>query len=118
MFEARLQRLAARIDGVRAVALVARDGIPVESWPSDTDFDLEALCAELLTPVRGFAGSAHDGVLGVVRQFAVVTDQVTLMLTAVSDGYYLLLVLGAEGSFGRARYELRRAELDFVNDLM
>lgn len=118
MFEERLRRLAERIGNVEAISLVARDGIAVESWPADPGMDLEALSAELLAPVRGFAGTVRDGSLGAVRQFSVTTDRCTLMLAAVSESYYLLLVLGAEGSFGRARFELRRAELAFGGDLI
>jgi hypothetical protein len=52
-----------------------------------------------------------------VPHFSVTTDELTLMLSSVSDDYYLLLVMGPEGSYGRARFELRRARLLLADDL-
>jgi hypothetical protein len=41
-----------------------------------------------------------------------------VMLGRLTDGYYLMLVLGQGGNVGRARYELRRAPLDYEKDLI
>ena len=39
------------------------------------------------------------------------------MVSAVAPDYYLLLVLGKRGIYGKARFELRRARLQFEADL-
>jgi hypothetical protein len=52
-----------------------------------------------------------------VQQFAITTDRHTFIVSAVAPGYYLLLVLGERGVYGRARFELRRAKLLFEEDL-
>ncbi len=52
-----------------------------------------------------------------MRSFAVTTDRYVLMISALTDDYYLLLVLHADGNAGRARFELRRAVLLFEDDL-
>ena len=41
-----------------------------------------------------------------------------MMLGRVAPGYYLMLVLAHGRSFGRARFELRRAPLAFEEDLL
>ncbi len=117
MFEERLSGIRRRIEGALAVSLVARDGIAVESEVADSDLDLEVLAAELLTQVRAIADDHRELSVGAVRQFSITTDRYTLMLGAVSEDYFLLLVLGEDGNFGRARYELRRAPLEFAKDL-
>ncbi len=117
MFAERLKRLYDRLDGALAVSLVARDGIPVESF-SSAELDIEALTAELLAQARAISDDHRELEVGPVRQFAVTTDKYSLMLGSLTDDYYLLLVLGAGGSVGRARYELRRASLDFEDDLV
>ena len=48
---------------------------------------------------------------------SVSTDRLTLMVSAVARDYYLLLVLGPDGNYGRARFELRRARLVLENEL-
>jgi predicted regulator of Ras-like GTPase activity (Roadblock/LC7/MglB family) len=117
MFGDRLKRIHDRLDDALAVSLVARDGMPVESHTS-VEVDVEALAAELLTQVRALADDHRELAVGPVRQFAVTTDRYALMLGSLTEEYYLLLILGSGASIGRARYELRRASLDFEDDLV
>ena len=39
------------------------------------------------------------------------------MVSSLTKDYYLLLVLGTEGSYGRARFEMRRARLLLESEL-
>ena len=117
MFADRLEAIHGRLDDALAVSLVGSDGIAVESFAS-VELDLDALAAELLTQVRGMSDDHRELAVGPVRQFAVTTDRYTLMIGALTEDYYLLLVLGAGCGVGRARYELRRAGLDFEQDLV
>jgi predicted regulator of Ras-like GTPase activity (Roadblock/LC7/MglB family) len=105
MFETRLQNLLEQINGALAVSLVDRDGIPVESAGGSDGLDLEALAAERELDV------------GEVRQFSVTTERFTILVSALDKGYYLLMVLGDRGIYGKARFELRRALLEFEQDL-
>ena len=52
-----------------------------------------------------------------MQQLSVTTDRLTLMVSSVAADYYLLLVLGPEGNYGQARFELRRARLLLEADL-
>ena len=117
MFEDRLQAIASRLGKARLVALVAEDGMPVETHKESAEIDVEALAAEMITQVRAIADQHDEMGMGRVRQLAITTDQQTLMLGTLAAGYYLLLALGAGASVGRARFELRRAPLAFDPDL-
>lgn len=117
MFAERLRSIAERIGDVRALALVARDGIPVESFGSAADLDLEVLSAELLAQVRVMNEDHRDLGAGPVRQLVVATDRLTLLIARLTDNYYLLAALPAGFEVGRARFELRRAQLLFEADL-
>src|SRR5215470_8067886 len=107
MFLEQLSSISDRIGGVLALSLVAKDGLPVESVASDPDLDLEVLAAELTAQARAISENHRELNVGEVQQLAVVTDRVTLMVSAVTPDYYLLLVLGADGNYGRARFELK-----------
>lgn len=117
MFLEKLSSISDRIGGVLALSLVAKDGIAVESVSSDPDLDLEVLAAELVAQVRSITENHRELEVGEVQQFAVTTERLTLIVSAVAPDYYLLLVLAPEGSYGRARFELRRARLLFEDDL-
>jgi predicted regulator of Ras-like GTPase activity (Roadblock/LC7/MglB family) len=117
MFRERLTEISSRIGGAIALSLVAPDGLPVESVSSDPALDLEALAAELVAQVKVISNDHRDLEVGEVRHLAVTTDRLTLMVSDVVAGYYLLLVLAEPASHGRARFELRRARLVLEQDL-
>jgi predicted regulator of Ras-like GTPase activity (Roadblock/LC7/MglB family) len=117
MFLETLSSISNRIDGALALSLVARDGIPVESVSADPDLDLEVLAAEMVAQARSISDNHRELEVGEVQQLAVTTDKLTLMVSSVAKDYYLLLVLGPDGSYGRARFELRRARLLLEEDL-
>lgn len=118
MFHERLQNVADRIDGTLALSLVAKDGIPVETLTREDSLDLELLAAELMSQVRAVAQNHQELSVGAVQNFSVTTDRYILMIGALTEDYYLLLVLSAGSSSGRARFELRRAVLLFEEDLI
>lgn len=117
MFAERLNQLSSRIEGAQALAIVAPDGMPVETVSTRDDLDLDALAAELMTQVRAMSQNHQDLAVGQVRHLTVATDRLIMMVSAVSDEYFLLLVLAAGSNAGRARFELRRARLEFEDDL-
>jgi predicted regulator of Ras-like GTPase activity (Roadblock/LC7/MglB family) len=117
MFLERLNSITRRIEGAVALSLVAGDGIPVESVNSDPGLDLELLAAELIAQVRVISDDHRELNVGEVRHLALTTDRFTLMVSGLAAGYYLMLVLADSASYGRARFELRRARLLFESDL-
>jgi predicted regulator of Ras-like GTPase activity (Roadblock/LC7/MglB family) len=117
MFVDRLNEIKRRIEGTVALALVARDGMQVESISSNSDIDLEVLSAELMTQVRAISQNHQELSVGSVRHLSVITDRMVMMVSAVADDYFLLLVLEPGANTGKARFELRRSKLAFEGDL-
>ena len=118
MFLDRLNAMADRIPGSLALALVASDGMMVESVASDPELDLEILSAELLSQVASISTDQSELGAGSVEQFSVTTREVTILISRVAAGYYLLLLLEHQGNYGKARFELRRARLELEDDLI
>lgn len=117
MFLERLSAVADRVEGAVAVSLVAADGIPIESVSSSPNLDLESAAAELVALARSIAQEQRELDAGELRQLTVVGSRSTLLLSRIAGRYWLLAVLAPESSVGRARFELRRAELEFEDDL-
>lgn len=118
MFRERLQGILDRVDGSQAIALISADGIPVESVAPGHDDDLEMLAAETVTQVRGMAINHREFGIGGVQQLLLETVERTLMLGRLPEDHYLLVLLAPGTATGRARFELRRAWLDFESDLL
>ena len=117
MFLERLNALTGRIEGAVAVSLVAADGIPIESVSSAVDLDLESAAAELISVARSIAKEQRELSVGDLRQFTLAGDRLTFLLSRVANNFWLLAALRPDASLGRARFELRRAELLFENEL-
>jgi predicted regulator of Ras-like GTPase activity (Roadblock/LC7/MglB family) len=121
MFEQRLVDLASRLDGLVFASLVASDGIRVESHTATADLadlDTDNLAVELLTQLKAISANHDELGFGEVTEYSVSTDRFSVMLGRVAPGYYLMLVLTNGNSFGRGRFELRRAPLAFEEDLL
>lgn len=118
MFEDRLRDICSKVHGAVAVTLVDHDGITVESHVENGDIDLEALSAELLAQSNTIARDHRELDLGELKQLSVTTDRFTVLLSSLTGSYSLLLILSDEGSYGRARFELRRALIEFESDLI
>jgi predicted regulator of Ras-like GTPase activity (Roadblock/LC7/MglB family) len=114
---ARLESLLDRVEGALAVSLVAADGIAVATANRNGAFDLDALAAELLNQVKAISDEQRDLGVGGVEQYSVSTERFTILIGRLQAGYYLLLVLQRASSYGRARFEVRRARLLFEDDL-
>jgi predicted regulator of Ras-like GTPase activity (Roadblock/LC7/MglB family) len=117
MFLERLNSLTGRIDGAVAISLVAEDGIPVESVSALPGLDLEAVAAELVTLARAIAVEQRELSVGGLRQFTISGERLSFVLSRVASHFWILAALSPDASLGRARFELKRAELLFEDEL-
>lgn len=112
-FREALEGVAARVEGVRGLSLMGRDGITLESVGSAAlagqDPQLEPIAAELTGILKHLMTSESGVDSGIIQQFTIESGSSILILEAVTSEYYLLVLLSREGNFGRARFEARRA---------
>lgn len=112
-FAETLAGIASRIEGCAAVLILGIDGIPIESHVHEMDptLDLDSVAAEFTTLVKRGARTASDTELGEMREMVVTTDLMSFLLRPITPDYFLLLALNPGGNVGRARFELRKAQL-------
>ena len=118
VFQDTLRRIAQRVEGTQAVSLVGLDGIPIDSFGSSDGLSVESVAAELGAFVKSLEGPHTSLEATEVQQLTIVTDRSTAILSRVTEEYYLLLLLGPEGSFGRARFELQKAAVALEKELL
>lgn len=111
-----LEAIRTRVEGTLAVSLLGLDGIPVDAI-NPAALPLEGISAEFASFFKGLKLSNTELQTGEVQQFAVVTDRYITFLSAVTTDYFLLVVLSADGNYGRARFELAKAKSMLQDEL-
>jgi predicted regulator of Ras-like GTPase activity (Roadblock/LC7/MglB family) len=108
-----LAGIANRIEGCAAVVILGIDGIPIERHVHDLDpaLDIDTVATEFTTLVRRSMRTASDTELGDMREMVFATDSMSFLLRPITSEYFLLLALNHGGNVGRARFELRKAQL-------
>jgi predicted regulator of Ras-like GTPase activity (Roadblock/LC7/MglB family) len=94
--------------GVSLTAIADRDGIPVTSWSEEPDA-VEELIAEYSTFLREVTSANRELQLGGLDQIVVAAERKVVLITSITDAYFLLTVVGRDGNPGRARFASRLA---------
>lgn len=120
MFREVLHDMMKRTEGCLGALIMGTDGIVVERvWQAGalTEINLDVAAAEFASLIKSAyrAGSEID--LGRLREMTFTGEGGIFILRFVSEDYFIAAILAPEGNFGRARYELRRAELLLENEL-
>jgi predicted regulator of Ras-like GTPase activity (Roadblock/LC7/MglB family) len=112
-FSETLGELSKRIEGAVAAIILGIDGIPIERYISSLEpgLDIEMIATELTTLLRRGMHTATDAALGELREMVIGTERLTILLRPITHDYFLMLAVIPGGNVGRARYELRKAQL-------
>jgi predicted regulator of Ras-like GTPase activity (Roadblock/LC7/MglB family) len=112
-FNDTLARIVGRIEGAVAAVILGIDGIPIDRYVDglDPDLDIELMATELTTLLRRSMRTASDTALGELHELVLTADRMTFLLRPITSDYFLLLALVPGGNVGRARYELRKAQM-------
>jgi predicted regulator of Ras-like GTPase activity (Roadblock/LC7/MglB family) len=112
-FTETLTGMANRIEGCAAVVILGIDGIPIERHVRDLSplVDIDAVATEFTTLVRRSMKTASDTELGEMSEMVFATDAMSFLFRPITSEYFLLLALNNGGNLGRARFELRKAQL-------
>ena len=101
-FEESMNELLENCPGARGAAIVDPDGIPVVVSPDDGS--LEVLGAELATILADLAEAARELQHGQLEQCSVVAEDAVIVLTTITAGYFLVLVIARDGLAGKGRF--------------
>lgn len=113
MFRQSLKEILERTEGCVGASIMGTDGIAVETlWKKEaTDANFDVAVAEFTTLVRSGIRTSRDMGLGSMNEFIINCGESSFIMRLFNEDYFLILILQPNGNLGRARYELRRAEL-------
>ena len=118
MFKQPLATILENTEGSLGVILLGMDGIPVEKvfTPEGREANLDVAAAEFSSLVRSGQRIGRNLGLGETQEMTLTLETVKLVARMVSEEYFIVLALNANGNFGRGRYELRKAELALAHE--
>ena len=118
MFKEALQTIVEKTDGSLGALIMGADGLSVEKFFNEDGYaaNLDVAAAEFTSLVRGAMRSGNDLALGDLRELVVSLDSVTFIMRLFNKDYFVVLAMKPEGNLGRARYELRKAELTLAHE--
>ena len=118
MFKEALQTIVEKTDGSLGALIMGADGLSVEKYFNEEGYaaNLDVAAAEFTSLVRSAARSGNDLALGDLRELMVALASVTFIMRLFNKDYFVVLAIKPEGNLGRARYELRKAELMLAHE--
>lgn len=114
VFSDLLKQIVHKVEGVVGVLIMGLDGIAIEQQiePSHHyDGQLSIIAAAYATLLRNSMRTSSDVGVGALQEMTVISGNLTLVIKLINPEYFLLIALGPNGNIGRARFELRKAQL-------
>ena len=118
MFKDALQQIVEKTDGSLGALIMGTDGLSVEKFFTEEGnaANLDVAAAEFTSLVRNGMKSGNDLDLGELHEMVVALGKVTFLMRLFNQDYFVSLALKPDGNLGRARYELRKAELQLAKE--
>jgi predicted regulator of Ras-like GTPase activity (Roadblock/LC7/MglB family) len=113
MFKEVLETIIERTEGSLGALIMGVDGIAVERSlkESGQEANLDVAAAEFTSLVRNAQKAGKDTGLGDLRELMISLESAVVIMRLLGREYFVVLAIAPEGNLGRARYELRKAEL-------
>ncbi len=120
MFKPILETILARTEGSLGALIMGIDGIAVERTlkQSGHEANLDVAAAEFTSLVRNAQRAGKDTGLGNLHELVISLDDAVVLMRLLGQEYFVVLAISPEGNLGRARFELRKAELQMASEFM
>lgn len=118
MFKQVLETVIEHTEGSLGALIMGLDGIAVERSLKDEGeaANLDVAAAEFTSLVRNAQRAGKDTGLGGLRELVISLDDAIVLVRLLGHDYFVVLAITPEGNLGRARFELRKAELQIASE--
>jgi predicted regulator of Ras-like GTPase activity (Roadblock/LC7/MglB family) len=118
MFKEVLETIIERTEGSLGALIMGIDGIAVERLLKDAgqEANLDVAAAEFTSLVRSAQKAGKDTGLGKLRELVISLEGAVMIMRLLGREYFVVLAMSPEGNLGRARFELRKAELQIASE--
>jgi predicted regulator of Ras-like GTPase activity (Roadblock/LC7/MglB family) len=118
MFKETLEAIIECTEGSLGALIMGIDGIAVERLLKEAgqEANLDVAAAEFTSLVRNAQKAGNDTGLGNLRELIISLDGAVVIMRLLGRDYFVVLAMSPEGNLGRARFELRKAELQLKKE--
>lgn len=89
--------------------IMGYDGIAIEEYlHSGAGVDVPMLAVEYASVLKEIKRTIGVLETGELEEVSIISEKCSVIVRGISDDFFVALVLGAEGNFGKGRYLLRR----------
>jgi len=117
-----IESIITKVDGARSVLIVGVDGIVIDRASQEAvdpeKISYELVAAEYTSLLKTAVRTAEDVEIGLLQELTVFTEQYHFLIKMITEEYFIMCILSADGNFGRARYELKKAKLILKKEFM
>lgn len=118
IFREHFEALIRRMENSLACMLMGFDGIAVVSAARPgLDLDLELMGAEISAIIKQLRNAAFVQQFGKAREFVFRSNRTTILLKAITEDYFVALILNPDAHVGKGRFLLRLIEPDLLKEL-
>jgi len=105
-----LKDMVDNVKGGVAGTVMAKDGIAIQNYVKDkAAYDMDSVGVEYSRILEETKNASSMLKLGEVDELSVTAEGSTVIMRLINKDYFIAIVLGPEGNFGKARYYLKRA---------
>jgi len=104
-----LKNLVENVDGGQGAVIMGYDGIPIDEYiKDDVPLDVQLLSVEYATLLKEIKRTIDVLKTGDMEEISITTGLSRIVVRAVNQEFFIVLVLDKEGNFGKGRYLLKR----------
>jgi predicted regulator of Ras-like GTPase activity (Roadblock/LC7/MglB family) len=104
-----LKNLVEQVDGGQGAVIMGYDGIPIDEYiKEDVPLDVQLLSVEYATLLKEIKRTIDVLKTGDMEEISITTGLSRVLVRAVNQEFFIVLVLDKEGNFGKGRYLLKR----------
>ena len=106
-FQNILQPLIKEVDGAIGIIFVDADGEAIDHYSRIPEHDMKLLGAYKSIIIKNIQETSNRLELGSIREIVIFLDEAVLILSPVSEGYFLLLFMQPQSNLGKGIIRLK-----------
>jgi predicted regulator of Ras-like GTPase activity (Roadblock/LC7/MglB family) len=102
-----LKDITEKVGGGIGALIMGYDGIPIEEYILESDFDIQLLAVEYVNVMKEVKRSIDVLKTGNLEEILISTERSKIVIRTVCEDYFVLLILKSDGNYGKGRYLLK-----------